>query len=130
MFILYSILLFSLLMLFAMVGFRIWELNKGKIPFPDKGETLKRFHVFEEWEKKAWETSRRFSMHFLSLFLRIVIIGIDKIRKWMRYSVSRIEETLVKKNADKELQGAPSFFLKDIAEHKKKIRARFKKSDM
>jgi len=40
-----------------------------------------------------------------------------------------MEETLTKKNAGKELQGATSFFLKDIAEHKKKIQAKFKKED-
>jgi hypothetical protein len=126
MFILYSIFIVSLIMLSAMIGFRLWELKNGKIPFPD-GEGLGRhLHQFAEWEKKVWEESRQWSMRFLSLFLRLVIIVIDKIRKWMRHTVSSMEETLTKKNASKELQGAPSFFLKDIAEHKKKIQAKFK----
>ena len=127
MFILYSIFFASLAMLFAMIGFRVWELRNGKIPFPE-GEGLgKQLHLLAEWEKKAWEESRQWSMRFLSLFLRLVIIVIDKMRLWMRHAVSRIEEALVKKNPNKDLQGASSFFLKDIAEHKKKIRARFKK---
>lgn len=116
-------------MLSAMIGFRLWELKNGKIPFPD-GEGLGRqIHLLAEWEKKAWEESRQWSMRFLSLFLRLVIIVIDKIRKWMRHTVSNMEETLTKKNAGKELQGATSFFLKDIAEHKKKIQAKFKKDN-
>jgi hypothetical protein len=47
----------------------------------------------------------------------------------MRHTVSSMEETLVKKAPSKDLQGATSFFLKDIAEHKKKIRARFKREE-
>ncbi len=109
-----------------MIGFRLWELKNGKIPFPD-GEGLSRqFHHLAEWEKKIWEESRQWSMRFLSLLFRLIIIGIDKIRKWMRHSVSHMEEALVKKNAGKDLQGSASFFLKDIAEHKKKIRLLFK----
>ena len=112
-------------MVSSMIGFRLWELKNGKIPFPD-GEGLSRqFHLLAEWEKKIWEESKQWSMRFLSLFLRLVIIVIDKMRKWMRYSVSHMEEALVKKNAGKDLQGSSSFFLKDIAEHKKKIRLHF-----
>jgi hypothetical protein len=116
-------------MLSAMIGFRLWELKNGKIPFPDSEGVGRRFHLFAEWEKKAWEGSRRWSMWFLSLSLRLMIIIIDKIRKWMRHTVSRMEEALVKKNPGKDLQGASSFFLKDIAEHKKKIKERFKKDE-
>ena len=130
MFILYSIFFASLAMLSAMIGFRVWELRNGKIPFPDGEGIGKQLHLFAEWEKKAWEGGRQWSMRFLSLFLRLAIIVIDKMRKWMRHTVSSMEEALVKKNSNnKDIQGASSFFLKDIAEHKKKIRARFKKEE-
>ncbi|MCK9352090.1 MAG: hypothetical protein WCT49_04190 [Candidatus Paceibacterota bacterium] len=129
MFILTSIFVVSLIMLSSMIGFRLWELKNGKIPFPDGEGISRQLHVFTEWEKKAWEESRQWSMRFLSLFLRLVIIVIDKMRKWMRHTVSSMEEALVKKNPEKDLQGTSSFFLKDIAEHKKKIRARFNKGE-
>jgi hypothetical protein len=116
-------------MLVSMVGFRVWELKNGKIPFPDGEGISRQLHMFTEWEKKVWEESRQWAMRFLSLFLRLVIIVIDKARKWMRHSVSSMEEALVKKNAINNANGGSSFFLKDIAEHKKKIRARFKKGE-
>ncbi|MFA6565366.1 MAG: hypothetical protein WCT48_01350, partial [Candidatus Paceibacterota bacterium] len=120
---------FSLLSLAVMVGFRLRELKSGKIPFPDAINFSRGFQVFSEWEKKAWDASRHFSMRFLSLFLRLAIIVIDKVRKAMRHAVSHMEEALVKKNANKDMQGASSVFLKDIAEHKKKIQARFNKEE-
>lgn len=109
-----------------MTGFRMWELRSGKVPLPIGGEIYRKFQVFEIWEKKLWEGSKLWSMHFLSLFLRLVIILIDKMRKQMRLTVSKMEETLTRKNVNKELQGASSFFLKDIAEHMKKIRLKKK----
>jgi hypothetical protein len=126
MYLLSSIFFFSLLSLAVMIGFRLRELESGKIPFPDAFNFSRGFQIFSEWEKKAWDASRHYSMHFLSLFLRLAIIVIDKVRKAMRHAVSHMEETLVKKNANKEMQGATSVFLKDIAEHKKKIQARLK----
>ena len=109
-----------------MIVFRLRELKSGKIPFPDAGNFSRKFQVFAEWEKKAWDESKQFSMRFLSLSLRLAIIAIDKVRKSMRHAVSNMEGALVKKNASNEMQGAASVFLKDIAEHKKKIQARFK----
>lgn len=126
MYLLYSIFFFSLFGAFAMIGLRLRDLKRGKIPFPESAAFTRWFQLFSEWEKRVWDTSRHFSMHFLSLFLRLVIIVIDKARKSMRHTVSRIEETLVKKNASKDVQGAASVFLKDIAEHKKKIQMRLK----
>jgi hypothetical protein len=109
-----------------MIGFRLRGLESGKIPFPDAINFSRGFQAFSEWEKKAWDTSRRFGMHFLSLFLRLAIIAIDKVRKSMRHAVSYIEESLVKKNTSTDIQGASSVFLKDIAEHKKKIQTKMK----
>jgi len=126
MYLLYSIFFFSLLAVFVMIGFRLRELKSGKIPFPDAISFSQRLQVLSEWERKAWDASKNFSMHFLSLFLRLAIIAVDKARKIMRHAVSRMEETLVKKNANKEMQGAASVFLKDIAEHKKKMQAKLK----
>ncbi len=130
MYLLFSIFFLSLLAAFVMIGLRLRELESGKIPFPDAINFSRWFQMFSEWEKRIWDTSRNYSMHFLSLFLRLAIIAIDKVRKSMRHAVSRIEEALVKKNAVKDMQGTSSVFLKDISEHKKKMQAQIKEKEL
>jgi len=129
MYLLYFIFFLSLSAAFTMIGLRLRDLKQGKIPFPESAAFSRWFQLFSEWEKKSWEIGKNLSMHFLSLFLRLAIIAVDRVRKSMRHTVSRIEEALVKKNANKNMQGAASVFLKDIAEHKKKIQERFKKEN-
>jgi len=122
MYLLYITFFFSLSAVIAMVSFRLWELKNGKIPFPENAQLSKQLQHLSEWEHRIWEESKRLGMYFLSVFLRVAIVGVDKIRKLMRHAVSKMEESLTKKNASKDLQGSPSFFLKEIAEYKKKMR--------
>lgn len=122
MYILYSIFSFSVLASISMIGFRLWELENGKIPFPARSEISKRFQVFAVWEKKMWEAGKRFALRMLTSSLKIIVSGIDRARKLMRKLIISMEEALVKKRAGDTHQGAPSVFLKDIAEHKKRMK--------
>jgi len=105
-----------------MIVFRLREMENGKIPFPDRKEFQKQFHVFAVWEKKMWEEGKRFFLRALASSLKLIVSGIDKTRKLMRKLIIRVEEALVKKRASEWSEGASSFFLKDIAEHKRRMR--------
>lgn len=109
----------------GMVGFRYWEMQRGKIPVPNsaKFDLSYRMRVFAEWEKKLWDEGKHWSIRFGTQTLRVAIMGMDRARIEMRKLIAKMEEALVKRHA-KTPQGAPSFFLKDIAEHKKKMRIR------
>lgn len=122
MYILYSIFAFSVLATFSMIGFRLWELENGKIPFPARSELSRRLQVFAVWEKKVWEGGKRVTLAFLAQVLRTTVSWIDKTRKMMRRALIALEEGLVKKRSGDTHQGAPSVFLKDIAEHKKRMK--------
>ncbi len=126
MYILYSIFSFSVLASISMIVFRLWELENGKIPLPARSEISKRFHVFALWEKKMWEAGKTLTLAFLARVLRVTVSWIDKARKMMRRLLVALEEALVKKRVNETHQGAPSFFLKDIAEHKKRMKLKNK----
>lgn len=126
MYLLYSLFAFSVLASVFMIFFRLWELQNGKIPFPDRNQFSKQFHVFAVWEKKMWEEGKRFMLRILASSLKFIVSGIDKTRKQMRKLIVRMEEALVKKRASEGSQGASSFFLKDIAEHKKRMKRKNK----
>ncbi len=129
MYILYSTFVFSLLGALGMVFYRLREIKNGRIPFPDINQFSKQFHIFALWEKKIWEGGKNVSIRSTANFLRFVMAGIDKMRKMIRKLINRMEENLVKKRVNDGLghQGAASFFLKDIAEHKKRIKMKMRR---
>jgi hypothetical protein len=123
MFLLYSIFSVSVLASLFMIFFRLRELENGKIPFPDRKELSKQFQVFAVWEKKMWEGGKRLALRSLASSLKFMVSWTDRARKFMRKQIIRMEEALVKKRVSGEAsQGASSFFLKDIAEHKKRMK--------
>jgi len=126
MFLLISIFSFSVVACGAMVGFRIWEMDKGKVPVPffNRVDFAESFHVFAEWERKIWEEGKHWSMRLSAQLLRGVVILIDKARIEMRKLISRMETSMVRKHP-KDSQGAPSFFLKEISEHKRKMQEKW-----
>jgi len=106
-----------------MIFYRLWEIENGKIPFPDRKQFSKQFHVFALWERKMWEEGKRINLRLLASSLKLIVSWIDKMRKLMRRLIVRMEEALVKKRVENSQgQGASSFFLKDIAEHKKRMK--------
>lgn len=108
-----------------MIFFRLWELKNGKIPFPDKRDFQKQFQIFAIWEKKMWEEGKRLTLRGLASSLKFTVSWIDKTRKLMRKLILRMEESLVKKRVEgAQKQGASSFFLKDIAEHKRRMKVK------
>jgi hypothetical protein len=122
MYLLYFTFFFSVIASFSMVIFRLRELENGKIPFPDRKEISKQFHVFALWEKKIWEEGKRITLRVLASSLKFIVSCIDKTRKLMRKLIMRMEEALVKKRVEgSQSQGASSFFLKDIAVHKRRL---------
>jgi hypothetical protein len=127
MFFLSSLFFFSLLLSFLMILFRIWELENRKIPLPVQEQFSRRAHTFEEWEKKVWEEGKRFALRVVALSLKLIVLGIDKTRKSMRRLIIKTEESLVKKRTTGISQGASSFFLKDISEHKRRMRIKKEK---
>lgn len=123
MYLIYSIFSFSVIAALSMIFFRLHELEKGKIPFPDRKEFSKQFQVFAVWEKKMWEEGKRITLRVTASSLKFIVSGIDRMRKFMRKMILRMEEALVKKRVENSKgQGASSFFLKDIAEHKKRMK--------
>lgn len=105
-----------------MIFFRLWELENGKIPFPELNQFSRQFHIFALWEKKMWEEGKRFMLRIMASSLKFIVSWIDKTRKLMRKLIVRMEEALVKKRMNGGPQGASSFFLKDIAEHKRRMK--------
>jgi hypothetical protein len=105
-----------------MIFFRLWELENGKIPFPELNQFSRQFHIFALWEKKMWEEGKRFTLRMMASSLKFIVSWIDKTRKLMRKLIVRTEEALVKKRMNGGPQGASSFFLKDIAEHKRRMK--------
>ena len=70
-----------------------------------------------------WEEGKRLALRVLASSLKFIVSGIDETRKFMRKLILRMEEALVKKRVEgSQSQGASSFFLKDIAEHKKRMK--------
>ncbi len=128
MYLLYSIFSFSAIAALFMVFFRLRELEKGKIPFPDRKEFSKQLHIFAVWEKKMWEEGKRTALRLLASSLTSSVSVVDKTRKLMRRLIALTEEALVKKRMSEgsQGQGASSFFLKDIAEHKKRMKQKNK----
>lgn len=118
-----SIFAFSILAALFMIVFRLRQLETGKVPFPDRHQFSKQFQIFAIWEKKMWEEGKRFTLRTSASSLKYIVSGIDKARKFMRKLILRMEEALVKKRVEgSQRQGASSFFLKDIAEHKKRMK--------
>lgn len=129
MFFLTSIFFVSFFAAAGMLLFRHWQIQKGRVPtpFPSRVDLSYRFRAFAEAEKKVWDASKHWSMRAGTQILRSAVVGIDSVRIEMRKLIARMEEALMKKHA-KDPQGAPSFFLKDIAEHKKKMRLKFRRN--
>jgi|GEM_PF-2759329 len=122
-----SIFLASFFASAGMLFFRSWQMRKGKVPMPFPSSVDVKYRLLRNcaiWEKKIWDESRHWSIRLSTQALRGAVFAIDRIRIEMRKLIAKMEEGLMKKYT-KDPQGAPSFFLKEIGEHKKKMRLGF-----
>lgn len=113
-----------------MMIFQYREMRRGNVPvpIPHRIDFAERWRVCAECEKKLWDEGKKWSIRFGTQFLRVSIMAIDKVRIEIRKLIAKMEDALTKKHA-RDPQGSASFFLKDIAEHKKKIREKAREKE-
>lgn len=127
------ILIFSLICLFsaigigAMVALRMWQIETGRVR--TKGGMAFPYSLFiEDVAKKVKDAGKRFSLIAAAKTLYFMSQVFDRAKGLARRYVVRMEKKLVRENrATETKQGAVSLFFKDIAEHKRSLKAQVRR---
>ena len=120
------LMLFSFSVMLAMIYVRLLALAKGRVKV-ERMITYPIGIVVEEYAKRAKEQTKRVFLIVVARTLYAASKGLDSAKGIARRQVVKMEEKLVQKDAASKRQGAVSLFLKDIAEHKRIMKMKWKK---
>jgi len=110
-----------------MVAIRMWQIETGRVRV-NKGGAFPYAQFVEEVAVEAKDACKR----ALLILAAKVLFTSSRIFDWakgvLRRQVVRMEKKLVReKSAVDERQGAVSLFLKDVAEHKRVLKAQIRR---